>query len=202
MPFKNPHPLYQVWQAMRRRCLTPSTPSWANYGGRGIKICAEWDSFDRFAGDMGQRPDGYTLERIDNDGDYTPDNCRWATRREQSRNKRDTRVLTIEGQDYVACELAEQSGHKTDTIIERAKRGLPLHQILDPKRETRTDSWRPAIEARVAKQLARTHCNHGHPWTPENTGTYKKGRYCRTCHRIKTARQAAEKKKRAALVTP
>jgi hypothetical protein len=80
-------PTYLSWQNMRQRCNNPNVPRWANYGGRGITVCARWNSFESFLADMGERPEGKTLDRVDNDGNYEPGNCRWATSAEQMGNR-------------------------------------------------------------------------------------------------------------------
>lgn len=79
---------WHSWRSMRDRCLKKSHKSYADYGGRGINICDRWDEFANFLADMGERPDGTTLDRVDVNAGYFPENCRWATRSEQQRNKR------------------------------------------------------------------------------------------------------------------
>lgn len=92
--FANRTLTYRTWKEMRQRCNNPNSDKYKWYGGRGIGICARWDSFDAFLEDMGERQPGTTIDRIDNDGDYEPDNCRWASHVEQTR-KQSKNKLTI-----------------------------------------------------------------------------------------------------------
>jgi len=81
-------PTYKSWLAMRRRCQDTKNRSYARYGGRGIKVCDCWKKFENFLADMGERPKGKTIDRIDNDGDYTPRNCKWSTPKQQAQNRK------------------------------------------------------------------------------------------------------------------
>lgn len=86
-------PEYSAWVNLRYRCNNPGAPAYANYGGRGVKVCERWDSFENFLVDMGRRPSPrHSIDRRDNDGDYTPENCRWATATEQLRNRRNIKL--------------------------------------------------------------------------------------------------------------
>lgn len=79
---------YSCWRSMISRCRNPKNRAWSTHGGRGIKVCKRWKKFENFFADMGERPKGLTLERVDNDGDYKPGNCKWATWSEQNKNRR------------------------------------------------------------------------------------------------------------------
>lgn len=99
---------YEAWHHMKARCLRPTHPQWKNYGGRGITVCARWsESFAMFLADMGRCPLGRSLDRIDNDAGYAPDNCRWATAQQQGMNRRDVHRWTLDGERISVRAMAE-----------------------------------------------------------------------------------------------
>jgi hypothetical protein len=83
-----PTPEYNAWVHLRDRCTNPNNAAYKNYGGRGIAVCERWNSFETFLADMGPRPMGYSIERVNNDGNYEPNNCKWIPLREQTKNRR------------------------------------------------------------------------------------------------------------------
>lgn len=117
---------------MRKRCLEPNALGFCHYGGRGIKICARWEDFENFLADMGERPKGTSLDRINVDGDYEPSNCRWATKAEQNRNKRGSVIVTYQGRQMCAMEAAELSGLGFQTLRNRMRRGWPEDEWFLP----------------------------------------------------------------------
>lgn len=122
---------FRSWGCMKQRCLNPKSPDYARFGGRGITICKAWiDSFEKFFADMGERPTGKTLDRIDVNGNYTPANCRWSTISEQSRNRRNTRYVSYRGKRHSMYDLAEKHGIKPAMLISRLGSGWSVEKAL------------------------------------------------------------------------
>lgn len=96
---KKSHSLYSMWKGMRNRCNNPNYRAYHRYGGRGIKVCNRWDDFWAFVRDMGERPEGFTIDRKDNDGDYEPSNCKWSSYSEQMNNKYNNHVIRYNGEE-------------------------------------------------------------------------------------------------------
>jgi len=130
---------YSAWKAMCRRCKDSNMKHFHNYGGRGIKVCRRWESYESFLQDMGRKPTlDHSIDRIDNDGDYCPENCRWATQKEQSRNQRSNRILTYRGKSQCVTAWAEELGMASHVLQHRVDRGWSVERALgtpvkDPK---------------------------------------------------------------------
>ena len=101
---------YRAWTGMRIRCNNPNNRDYKNYGGRGIKVCERWNSFENFIQDMGNKPAGHSLDRIDNDGDYSPSNCKWSSKTEQQSNRR---VQTNNTSGIAGIRWEEKDNHWT-----------------------------------------------------------------------------------------
>lgn len=120
-------PGYRSWTSMRQRCSNPNHPNYLRYGGRGISVCPEWDCFEKFMRDMGARPKGGSIDRIDTNGDYTPDNCKWSSAAEQSRNRnprgtfRKPRRADHSGKRYNNLVMTSFSHKDGDRMFWRAK---------------------------------------------------------------------------------
>src|SRR6185436_3246064 len=111
---------WRTWAGIKNRCFNPKNPAYPNYGGRGIIVCKRWkDSFEEFLKDMGRCPPKLTIERIDNDGNYEPGNCKWATRFEQGKNKRNNHKITYQGQTKILRHWAALKGISEDTLFTR-----------------------------------------------------------------------------------
>jgi hypothetical protein len=116
---------------MLQRCRNKNSKSYPNYGGRGIKVCESWKrSFYAFAADMGHKPEGATIERINNDGNYEPNNCRWATTQEQARNCRRNVKITYQGRTQCATDWGAELGINSHRILARLARGWPIKAAL------------------------------------------------------------------------
>ncbi len=128
------HPLYAAWSSMKGRCLCPTDQKFPIYGARGIRVCERWaSSFSSFVDDMGQRPDGTTLERIDTNGHYEPGNCRWATQVEQQNNRRNNRRIEHGGESLTLAEWARRTGINQSTIWLRLRAGwTPERALTEP----------------------------------------------------------------------
>jgi hypothetical protein len=122
---------------MKRRCENPRSHAYGDYGGRGIKVCDRWKTFENFISDMGERPEGMTLERIDVNGNYTPENCRWATTLEQNGNRRTRRLLTLRGKTQSMTEWARETGIDVNVINARLRRGWSDEKTLTTPVEPR-----------------------------------------------------------------
>ena len=122
---------YAIWQQILNRCRNSNLRNFSSYGGRGIRVCERWLKFENFYADMGPRPTPqHSIDRIDNDGNYEPDNCRWSTRKEQCRNTRRNRLVTFRGETMCIAELCERLSLENDKVRQRLNRGWSIERIV------------------------------------------------------------------------
>jgi len=115
-------PTYHSWATMHQRCSNKKTTHYRHYGGRGIAVCDRWVSFENFLADMGERPEGTSLDRINNDGPYSPENCRWATRAQQARNSSQTKLIRLGEETRPLVEWCSLLGISINTVRCRVKK--------------------------------------------------------------------------------
>lgn len=171
------HKLYPVYAGMVSRCTNPNSKFASHYLKRGITVCSRWLGHNgpaNFFEDMGDRPPGTSLDRIDNNKGYEPGNCRWTTSKQQNRNKRNNRLITFKGETATLAEWSERTWLKPVTISARLKKGWPLEEAI-----TR------APTGRISSTKRKTHCPSGHPYDKLNTRYQASGaRICKECDRL------------------
>ena len=123
---------YRKWQAIKKRCCDINDKRYDDYGGRGIEVCDYWKKdFRNFFYDMGEAPDGQSIDRIDNNKGYCKENCRWATAKEQMNNTRSTVFIEHNGEKKSVQQWAEKIGIKHSTLYSRLKRGWEIKEVLN-----------------------------------------------------------------------
>lgn len=125
---------YKTWQSMIQRCENKNHKAYASYGGRGISVCDSWHSFEVFFQDMGNPPDGLSLDRIDNDKGYSPENCRWSDKLVQARNRRTTIFVDFKGDRKPLVEVCAELGVSYSTAKTRLLKGYPLNIVLSKEK--------------------------------------------------------------------
>jgi hypothetical protein len=155
---------FRTLSYMKARCYNPNLKCYKNYGGRGIKICDRWldkeNGFLNFFTDMGECPEGYSIERINNDGNYCPENCKWIPLSEQAKNKRNVVNLTFKGETLNMNEWSKKLNVDADTIRNRFKNGWNVEEVLFGKQ---------VKEKPIKEKFVKTHCkNKKHLWIQEN----------------------------------
>lgn len=158
---------YGVWHSMIQRCTNPNNTGYANYGDRGIRVCKRWLQFAHFISDMGQRPKAsLTLERVDNNGNYCPSNCVWASRLQQTQNRRRSANSLLglykhQGKSLTLSDWAKCSGIKLRTIQDRIRKCWPISSALDPRKYVRRNGVIRDREKRMARSAVNNAVRYG-----------------------------------------
>lgn len=185
--------IYNIWRSMKERCNNPNQKFYSYYGGRGISVCDRWNTFENFYADMGDRPPGMTIDRINGNLGYSPENCRWATRAEQQANLRVNRRIEYNGLNLTLSQWSRVIGVHRNTITERLNAGWDIEKVLSTDKHRDLSGLSLGGKANGKRQKSKTHCPKGHEYTPENTAPNgKNGRSCRRCH---ADRELARRKK-------
>ena len=128
---------YSSWRSILSRCNYPNAIGYHRYGGRGIVVCDRWKNFNNFLADMGERPDGTTLDRINNDGNYETGNCRWATTEEQNSNRADNHFITLDDKTLTVRQWSRFLGISVSTIMNRLHRGYTVEKVLSKTKHSK-----------------------------------------------------------------
>lgn len=128
---------YRIWKGVVSRCVIPSATNYKHYGGRGISVCERWREFENFLTDMGECPPGLTIERVDVDGAYEPNNCVWATREEQALNRRNNRVVLLCGKEMTLSQAVGLLGVSRSRVYKLIDRGLTYNEAVEFLRNQR-----------------------------------------------------------------
>jgi len=131
---------HRTWKSMKKRCFNPNDKDYLHYGGRGITVCDRWLNFENFLADMGSRPTvKHSLDRIDNNADYSPENCKWSTKAEQANNQRSNRLITIENDTRTSAQWAKKMDISKQLIYRRLKMGWSeFDAVMTPVRPYKT----------------------------------------------------------------
>ena len=137
---------YNCWANLLTRCRNVHNRQYNDYGGRGISVCERWHSFENFLADMGEKPEGFSIDRINNDGDYEPGNCRWASYRQQINNRRNTPMVMYQGETMAVSFLADKVGIRRKLLLDRIRRGLSIEDAISPIRSGRYGQTSKAVK--------------------------------------------------------